>query len=154
MALKGWFCGQDRDIVQGLATLGNILFYWFLILDVIIVFLIWDTERIEIYHCYLQNCCFGILGEEGIICMYVCMYAYFFIVSGPLCTCHEICNHIQLQKSISMLLPWNQLYSTEFCFLQQKGHSRSLPNLISENTFPLSSLNMFLSLWHASFTQA
>lgn len=121
MVLKGWFVGQDRDMVQGLATLGNILFYWFLILDVIIVFLVWGTEMIERHHCCLQNCCFVVLGEERIICMYICMYTYFFIISGPMCTCLKICNHIQPLKYIRMIFPWNKLYSIEeFCFSDRK----------------------------------
>lgn len=40
-------------------------------LDIIIVFLIWATERIERYHCFLPNCCFGVCGEGWIISMYV-----------------------------------------------------------------------------------
>lgn len=60
------------QLFQGLAILGNIFFYLFLILDVIIVFLIWGTESIERYHhYYLHNCCFRVCGEGKIICMYM-----------------------------------------------------------------------------------
>lgn len=96
--------------------LGQHFIFFFFILDVIIVFLIWGTEMTERHHCYLQNCCFGVLGEERIICMY--------IFSSFLDLCTQVSRYAIIfefkNPSICSFLEVNFTQQRNFVFLIEK----------------------------------